>query len=276
MLKAAYSTRDLDGKNPWASKSGATLKTITADDAFIWGFSKDDYLLFCRAEGSRPWDTIPNPYNVTKIDAGGSEVWGLNEKGELYRTSSSGTSGWQLVDKDISVFGVGWEYAWAIDKEGKAIRYDLYGFDNQFSYNTDIQDNKGSVLHTIPGTIQVEDYNNGDEGDAYHDNDATNLGGKYRLSGGVDIKANAENGYYVAETKNGEWIDYDISKIVAGTYNVNFMVSCASAGKTITISLGGDPLCTLNVPNTGAENTWRIVPLSGIVVPEGSNKNASD
>ncbi|MDO8686315.1 MAG: hypothetical protein Q7J78_06575 [Clostridiales bacterium] len=42
------------------------------------------------------------------------------------------------------------------------------------------------------GTIQAENFDNGGEGVAYHDSDATNSGGQYR-STGVDIVHIKEN-----------------------------------------------------------------------------------
>ena len=41
----------------------------------------------------------------------------------------------------------------------------------------------------MPGRVQAEDYDTGGEGVAYHDTDAANLGGAYRPSEGVDLKA---------------------------------------------------------------------------------------
>src|SRR5437660_8098579 len=48
----------------------------------------------------------------------------------------------------------------------------------------------------IPGTIQAEDFDNGGEGVAYHDEDAVNSGGLYRTTG-VDIERSSEGGYDV-------------------------------------------------------------------------------
>ena len=40
----------------------------------------------------------------------------------------------------------------------------------------------------LPATIQAENFDNGGEGVAYHDNDAANQGGAYRQTG-VDVEA---------------------------------------------------------------------------------------
>jgi len=49
---------------------------------------------------------------------------------------------------------------------------------------------------TVPGTIQAENFDNGGEGVAYHDDGPTNVGGVYRQTG-VDIEASAGGGYDV-------------------------------------------------------------------------------
>ena len=79
------------------------LKLITADDKFVWGFTTE----------------VGNPYNLTKIDAGGGEVWGVNEDKEIYRINSSGAGEWERVltngiipDDKAENVSVGYEYVW--------------------------------------------------------------------------------------------------------------------------------------------------------------------
>jgi hypothetical protein len=42
--------------------------------------------------------------------------------------------------------------------------------------------------HTIPGTIEVEDFDTGCPGDAYYDRDEINEGDQYRFIEGVEIE----------------------------------------------------------------------------------------
>jgi hypothetical protein len=64
------------------------------------------------------------------------------------------------------------------------------------------------ALSSIPGTIQIEDFDTGGEGVAYHDTTSTNLGGQCRPTEGVDIAASAtaSNGYLVGWTVSSEWL----------------------------------------------------------------------
>jgi hypothetical protein len=128
---------------------------------------------------------------------------------------------------------------------------------------------KGKAWHdsiqTIPGKIQCELYDEGGQGIAYNDSDATNNGsGKlnpndgtyyntFRMSEGVDISYTKTNNIdnnpynvveplmnqlYVGWTKPGEWINYTVEVKKTGTYHLSLMYTANADGK-ITLSLDG-------------------------------------
>jgi hypothetical protein len=75
----------------------------------------------------------------------------------------------------------------------------------------------------IPGIIEVEDFDLGGEGVAYHDMDSLNKGGQYRLDGGVDIGISEDGSgsqYLVDWTSSGEWLRYTVKVINTGIYNI--------------------------------------------------------
>ena len=95
------------------------LKSITADDKFVWGFTTDGKLVRMSSESKKGFLEVGNPYNLTKIDAGGGEVWGVNEDKEIYRINSSGAGEWERVltngvipDDKAENVSVGYEYVW--------------------------------------------------------------------------------------------------------------------------------------------------------------------
>ena len=95
------------------------LKLITADDKFVWGFTTDGKLVRMSSESKKGFLEVGNPYNLTKIDAGGGEVWGVNEDKEIYRINSSGAGEWERVltngiipDDKAENVSVGYEYVW--------------------------------------------------------------------------------------------------------------------------------------------------------------------
>lgn len=113
------------------------------------------------------------------------------------------------------------------------------------------------TTHLIPGIIEVEDYDLGGEGIAFHDSDATNSGGMYRTDG-VDISQTSTGGYSAGWFFTGEWTEYTIQSVAEGTYTV--AIDFASVGPingAVTISLNGIELGTLDALNTGNWNTWQ-------------------
>src|SRR5258708_37435118 len=85
----------------------------------------------------------------------------------------------------------------------------------------------------VPGKIEVENYNSGGEGIAYHDIDATNNGTQYRTDG-VDIEATTDTGagYDVGWTATGEWLKYTVNITTTGTYSLAFRVASPNIGST--------------------------------------------
>lgn len=91
----------------------------------------------------------------------------------------------------------------------------------------------GNTLWLIPGTIEVEDFDPGGEGMGYHDTDATNNGGQYRLSEGVDIEITPDGSgsqYQVGWAKAGEWLNYSVKIATTGTYTLTLRAGAANGG----------------------------------------------
>lgn len=111
----------------------------------------------------------------------------------------------------------------------------------------------------VPGTIQAEDFDNGGEGVAYHDNSAANNGGAYRQTG-VDVEVCAAGGYDVGWIGAGEWLNYTIGVATAGTYTVQLRIASPS-GATMHVGFNGPSSVwqTLNLPATGGWQSWTTV-----------------
>jgi hypothetical protein len=125
----------------------------------------------------------------------------------------------------------------------------------------------------VPGKIQAEDYDNGGQGTAYNDADATNNGGGYRTDG-VDMEAttDAGGGYNVGWTGNGEWLEYSLANVATGTYNISVRVAAPAAGGSVQVTLGGANLGTATVNATGGWQSWATVTINNVVVTGGANK----
>jgi hypothetical protein len=127
----------------------------------------------------------------------------------------------------------------------------------------------GPARHAIPGTIQTENFDNGGEGVAYHDIDATNTGGQYRTTG-VDIETCSEGGFNVGWMRTGEWLEYSVNVATAGTYTLQARVATGLAGRTFHVEMDGVNVSgTITVPNTGGWQTWQTVSVTTTALTTG-------
>jgi hypothetical protein len=124
---------------------------------------------------------------------------------------------------------------------------------------------------SIPGTIQMENYDAGGEGVAYHDGTSGNSGGVYR-SNSVDIQAttDAGGGYNIGWTTAGEWLKYGINVKTAGTYTMAVRVASNGTGGRLHIEVNGaDKTGSLSVPNTGGWQVWKTITKTGVALGAG-------
>lgn len=123
---------------------------------------------------------------------------------------------------------------------------------------------------TSGATLQAEDFDNGGEGVAYHDNDASNNGGAYRTGVGVDIETCGAGGYDVGWTSAGEWMKYTCN-VSGGTYNITLYAASPNSG-TQTVKLYQDDMlkAAFTVPNTGGWQTYQAITVNGVSLSTGS------
>ncbi len=128
------------------------------------------------------------------------------------------------------------------------------------------------LVGASPVTIQMENFDNGGEGVAYHDLDKANLGGSYRTTEGVDIQPTTDTGggFNVGYAKAGEWIEYTINVQTAGNYDLSFrLASTGSNGKFHAEIDGTNVTGSLTVPNTGGYQTWQTLTKTGLPLSAG-------
>jgi uncharacterized surface protein with fasciclin (FAS1) repeats len=118
--------------------------------------------------------------------------------------------------------------------------------------------------YPVPGTIPVVGFMPGGEGVGYHDNDASNNGGKFRPDEGVDIEQNKnEGGYDVGWTKTGEWMDYTIEVKETGQYNLAVTLGSPNdpnGGNLFHVEIDGKDITgQMTCPNSGGYQNWTDV-----------------
>ncbi len=129
------------------------------------------------------------------------------------------------------------------------------------------------IAYNLPGTLQVENFDNGGQDIAYNDSTSANLGGAYRSSG-VDIEPTSDTGggYDIGYTVVGEWLKYTVNVTAGGTYTLGFRVAAATAGAKFHLEVDGDDVTgALTMPSTGGYQTWQTLVKSGVVLSSGQH-----
>jgi len=116
-----------------------------------------------------------------------------------------------------------------------------------------------STVSTIPGVIELENFNKGGQNNAYYDTDVVNNGGQYRTLESVDIEAttDAGAGYNVGWVSAGEWMEYLVSVTSSGFYKIDLRAASITDGNSIHYELDGNTIGgALAVNNTGGLQTY--------------------
>ncbi len=141
--------------------------------------------------------------------------------------------------------------------------------------------------HTIPGTIQVEDYDLGPINAAYFDSISGNYwvsdnqrndwnsGDSYR-NDGVDISAISKNNsidYAVSHTEAGEWLQYTVNVKSTNTYNLTIEYTAQETESQVyfTDEKGNRLTPTLSLSKTDNPSHWTPFTVS-IPLKKGTQK----
>lgn len=121
--------------------------------------------------------------------------------------------------------------------------------------------------------IQVENFDNGPDGVAYHDLSAENKGGQYRNTG-VDIERTGDTGggYDVGWVGAGDWMEYTVSIPSTGSYNLDVRLASSGPGGTFHLEQDGVAKTrTTQVPDTGGWQSWRTVTIKNVQLSAGTH-----
>ncbi|HHH47012.1 MAG TPA: carbohydrate-binding protein [Thiotrichales bacterium] len=111
----------------------------------------------------------------------------------------------------------------------------------------------------IPGRIEMENYDLGGEGVAYHDGTSRNRGGQYR-DDAVDIWYSRRQGFYVGGLGTGEWLEFTVDVAKTGHYAVDVHYTTPKEGRRIRLELDGiDVSGEIVLPGTGGWHGWQTV-----------------
>ena len=156
--------------------------------------------------------------NIAKID--------FYQDGVKIASSSQAPYSCEVKDLEAGVYSF---YAIMTDNDGK-------------EYKTPEMDVKvripqgpyEGVAQTWPGTFEVERYDVGGEGYAYHDDEAENQGEAFRPDEGVDIDVNGD-GHVLGWTMAGEWLEYTVEVLNTDQYNFTATVASGLDGSSFRL-----------------------------------------
>lgn len=112
----------------------------------------------------------------------------------------------------------------------------------------------------IPGKIEAENFDIGEEGLTYHDTDSKNITENYRPNEPVDISDLGNNVIYVIDNFPGEWLEYTVNVAQKGDYTLTIPIAAYPGGGTFKIKIGNTESQILKAP---ASNSWiKTKPLS--------------
>jgi poly(beta-D-mannuronate) lyase len=128
------------------------------------------------------------------------------------------------------------------------------------------------MLRSIPGKIEAEHYDEGEQGVVYNDLTTGNSGNIFRTDN-VDLQATTDTGggYNIGWVQAGEWMEYSVNVATAGTYTLQARVSATATGRTLHVELDGQNISgTIAVPNTGNYQTFQTVSVTTPALTAGN------
>ena len=127
----------------------------------------------------------------------------------------------------------------------------------------------GGTPWPVPGTIQVEDFDNGGQNVGYYDSSPGNKGGAYRLTEDVDMQSTTESAAYIGWTDPGEWMKYSVNVLSSGVYTLQARVASLNGFSSFRVEMDGVTIATFTAPNTGGYQVWQSVTANNINLTAG-------
>jgi alpha-L-fucosidase len=122
------------------------------------------------------------------------------------------------------------------------------------------KEEKAYKPHSIPGTIEAEDFDSGCPGEAYLDRDEANQGGQYRPNEGVDIQECSAGTYNIGWTVKDEWLNYTVKVKKSATNLVKFYIASAVENSKLHLECDGINITGIvEIPNTKAYQNWDVL-----------------
>ena len=134
------------------------------------------------------------------------EIDGTNRTGPLGLPDTGGWQAWQTITKTGIALTAGSHVVRLTLDAGTSLNGGVGNY-NSLTFTATASLAYGGTPVPLPGTVQMENFDEGGSGVSYYDTTAGNTGGAYRNTD-VDLAATTDAGgdYYVGWTRPGEWL----------------------------------------------------------------------
>jgi len=132
----------------------------------------------------------------------------------------------------------------------------------------------GGEPATIPGKIELENFDEGGNGLAYSDNTkGSETGVDFRSDEDVDIEEceDTGGGYNLGWAASGEWLEYTFSAEKAGIYALHIRAA-TDADKTLSIEIDDEVIDnSVDIANTGDWQNWETFTIEDVRIEKGTH-----
>lgn len=147
-----------------------------------------------------------------------------------------------------------------------------YGLNLVLSSQTPFQAAPFEVNDLGSTTIQVEHFDRGGEGIAYHDTTILDSGGTgLRPFERVDIAgtSDAGGGFRIIDTAVGEFLEYTFTVNPTGAYVFQLRVASNAVGAGFHVEIDGITIISMAIPNTGGNDTFTTLIAPEVLLTAG-------
>jgi hypothetical protein len=213
---------------------------------------------------------------VASLGAGGTfhlEVNGVDKTGPLLVPDTGGWQTWVTIRKTGVSLSAGPQlFRLVMNTNGPSTAVGNFNYFRLSPAAGTGSTPYGGTPAALPGTLHLEDFDEGGSAVAYFDTTPGNSGGQYRATD-VDIEATSDTGggYDLGWVFATEWLNYTVNVGATGTYNLDVRVASLGAGGTFHLEVNGvDKTGPLTVPDTGGWQTWTTIRETGVSLSAGN------
>jgi hypothetical protein len=261
---------ELGQSNPIREDSDVEIEACTdcGDDNYNIGFAENGewlkYTVNVEKTGVYDIDFYAASGN------GGSFTFAIDNRQASSTVTVPETGGWQVWEA-VPVTGV------ELSKGVHVITVNLGGGFNFDRFEINLQPYAGTAYpdgtpHPIPGIIEAEDFDDGGEGVAYHDQEPGHQQGgtiPYRPEEGVEVEG-SEGNYNIGFTGSGEWLKYTFSAATAGTYVIKTYASAGASG-SFHLLIDDEQIGEDIIVNTGGWGTYNAFLSDEVEITAGTH-----